>query len=448
MSVPVTCPDCQKKLKVEDNVLGKNIRCPGCGSVFRAPAAVTPAAAPPPPSKAATPIEEDDDRPRRASARRGRDDDDEEEDRPRKKRSRREDDDEEDDDRRRKPKKQSGSGGKVLLIVGAVVLVLCGGCGGLAYYVYVKVSEGVQDIAGQMTDAMAKASTAPEFKTPPPGKPGSVKSGPDTKKAAGGPGDKPEGPKPDERPMYASEQQLADAMFDNANQAMATYVPQPLQLTGVVRKVTQTPDGRVNEIFFEPQVEDLKTHQKKPFPINCRLPQPVPRSRAAVGSTVAVRGRVTGGGKESATLNECVLVKVDAPSRKPEQPEKPSDQAGVLKAEEFGKDLYEGERAAYERYLRKDLQVQGVVHQQTAGAGGGSVAEVAFQLEVKDKRTGVMKPFLIQCKFATPVPTGDRAADLAVGKTITVRGKLGTVSYIDRKAILNDCALVSPGPSP
>jgi hypothetical protein len=61
--------------------------------------------------------------------------------------------------------------------------------------------------------------------------------------------------------------------------------------------------------------------------------------------------------------------------------------------------------------------------------------------------TGMMKPFVIQCKFSNP-PAGDQAAELAVGKTVVVRGKLGGVSYIDRRATLNECALVSPGASP
>lgn len=33
-----TCPDCEKKLKVPDNLIGKKVRCPGCGVMFTAKA--------------------------------------------------------------------------------------------------------------------------------------------------------------------------------------------------------------------------------------------------------------------------------------------------------------------------------------------------------------------------------------------------------------------------
>ncbi len=44
MSVSVTCPKCQMKLQLEENRLGKYIKCPGCAAVFHvtAPAAATP----------------------------------------------------------------------------------------------------------------------------------------------------------------------------------------------------------------------------------------------------------------------------------------------------------------------------------------------------------------------------------------------------------------------
>jgi tRNA A-37 threonylcarbamoyl transferase component Bud32/sugar lactone lactonase YvrE len=37
MSVRVTCPKCQKKLKIDENVLGRKIKCPTCNAVFAAP---------------------------------------------------------------------------------------------------------------------------------------------------------------------------------------------------------------------------------------------------------------------------------------------------------------------------------------------------------------------------------------------------------------------------
>src|SRR5262249_49394678 len=156
---------------------------------------------------------------------------------------------------------------------------------------------------------------------------------------------------PDEQPQYASEQQFADAMFDHEAQAFGQYVRGPLQLTGVVRKVALSPDGAVNEVFFEPQVEDLKTHQKTPFAINCRIPRPVPQANAAVGKRVTVGGRLTGGGKLSATLNECVAVSSSGPAPKPPASDKPADQPQVLKADELGKTLYEGQQAGARDYV-------------------------------------------------------------------------------------------------
>lgn len=48
MPVTVLCPSCKAKLKAPDNLVGKNVKCPGCGSavLVKAMAAVAPAAAP------------------------------------------------------------------------------------------------------------------------------------------------------------------------------------------------------------------------------------------------------------------------------------------------------------------------------------------------------------------------------------------------------------------
>jgi hypothetical protein len=92
MPVITTCPDCDKKLKVPDNLLGKKVKCPGCSKMFTA----EDSSAPEPSSS----------KPRdgsvtnRPSAQPRRRDDDEEEDRPRS-RGRRDEDDEDDDGRGR-----------------------------------------------------------------------------------------------------------------------------------------------------------------------------------------------------------------------------------------------------------------------------------------------------------------------------------------------------------
>ncbi len=38
MSLSVTCPDCDKTLRVKDELAGKKVRCPGCSTVIPIPA--------------------------------------------------------------------------------------------------------------------------------------------------------------------------------------------------------------------------------------------------------------------------------------------------------------------------------------------------------------------------------------------------------------------------
>jgi hypothetical protein len=153
MSVQATCPKCKKTHKVEDNVRGRNIKCPACATVFRVNADA-PSAAPPPrtapvaPRKPPPPPEDDED-----------DDEDNRPKRPTAKKSRHRDED--DDDRPvRKRKKKKGSGSTVLLIVGAVGLIVCGGGCGVGYYLYTRT---VAAVGGVMTDAFANL---PTFKDP------------------------------------------------------------------------------------------------------------------------------------------------------------------------------------------------------------------------------------------------------------------------------------------
>src|SRR5437867_928663 len=73
----VACPQCRKALTVPDHLLGSQVQCPGCGTVFTAGADANP----PPPPPALEPARFEDE-PRRRSdyedePRRGRDDEDE-----------------------------------------------------------------------------------------------------------------------------------------------------------------------------------------------------------------------------------------------------------------------------------------------------------------------------------------------------------------------------------
>ncbi len=49
MAIELTCPSCQRRLRVPDELLGKTVRCPSCQSTFAA-TANEPAPPPPPPS--------------------------------------------------------------------------------------------------------------------------------------------------------------------------------------------------------------------------------------------------------------------------------------------------------------------------------------------------------------------------------------------------------------
>jgi hypothetical protein len=70
MPFVTSCPDCARKLRVPDELLGKKVRCPGCKVVFTAVAdSDKPEEAPPPPRRPAPPRDErieQDPRPRRA----------------------------------------------------------------------------------------------------------------------------------------------------------------------------------------------------------------------------------------------------------------------------------------------------------------------------------------------------------------------------------------------
>ncbi len=204
MPIEFSCSECERPIRVRDELAGKRIKCPGCSEAVTVPEED----APPPPKKSglraapAAPArrraeDEEDDRPRRPA--RGRDDEDEDdrprrpsrardededEGRPRKGRGR--DDDEDEDDRpRKKPKKQGGSGMLMVLGIGGGVLGLLliggllwwllsggGGAGSLAMFVpgdgQAFASIRVADLwkAAQVQQALAEINKQPGAKDP------------------------------------------------------------------------------------------------------------------------------------------------------------------------------------------------------------------------------------------------------------------------------------------
>jgi predicted Zn finger-like uncharacterized protein len=133
----VSCPECKRKLRVPNELIGKLVKCPTCGQTFNA----DPATLAPPPDPTPTTAEkvartskvtrdkdeddEDDERSRRRRSRSGRDDDDDD-DRPRRRRSRysRDDDDDDDDRRRRRRRDLMPHRGGQILTLGILSFVL------------------------------------------------------------------------------------------------------------------------------------------------------------------------------------------------------------------------------------------------------------------------------------------------------------------------------------
>jgi hypothetical protein len=119
MPAVVSCPNCRRRSRVPDTLLGKRVKCPGCAEIFTA-AAGTPT--PPrkqapvkkPPAQDEAPgyevVDGDEDSERVADkprSRRGRADEDEDDERPRRPRRGREgDEDEEDDEPARRPRRR------------------------------------------------------------------------------------------------------------------------------------------------------------------------------------------------------------------------------------------------------------------------------------------------------------------------------------------------------
>lgn len=102
----ISCPDCDRKLRVPEDLLGKKVKCPGCGITFTATAgggkaAPSPAKSSPKPSRPSEGIEET---PRASKRRSTPPPEEEEEERPR--RRRREEDEEEDDDHPRRGREE------------------------------------------------------------------------------------------------------------------------------------------------------------------------------------------------------------------------------------------------------------------------------------------------------------------------------------------------------
>jgi predicted Zn finger-like uncharacterized protein len=105
MPIVIQCPSCERSLRVPDNLLGRNVKCPSCSTTFTAE---DPAAAPPPPAEEEAPPE----RPSRRRRAAEEPEESYEEERPsRRGRPRPEPEDEEDDDEERPRRRRRRRGG-------------------------------------------------------------------------------------------------------------------------------------------------------------------------------------------------------------------------------------------------------------------------------------------------------------------------------------------------
>jgi predicted Zn finger-like uncharacterized protein len=82
MPTVISCPSCQKQLKVPDELIGRQVKCPGCKETFTAQAGAPPAAVqeepePPPRRRPAPPPEEEEEAPRRPARRAAQDEEEE-----------------------------------------------------------------------------------------------------------------------------------------------------------------------------------------------------------------------------------------------------------------------------------------------------------------------------------------------------------------------------------
>ena len=132
----VNCPECHRQLRVPEELVGQQVKCPTCGHVFIANPEVS---APPPlrtesDAPAHHPKEEDDDQPsRRRSQFDDEDYDDEDYDRPSRRRSRYDDQDDDDYDRPRRRRDLKPHRGGGVLTLGILSLVICNFLGPIAW---------------------------------------------------------------------------------------------------------------------------------------------------------------------------------------------------------------------------------------------------------------------------------------------------------------------------
>jgi|GEM_PF-2611405 len=170
MPIRIVCPSCSAALSIKDELAGRALKCPKCGEVIPASQSPPSTQSAPTPSPQKSPFEELDEPAKPAKtgskvtgqpAARAKKVDEDEEERPTKKRKKR-DEDEDEDDRPARGKKRgsndaataaavaAGGGGMMLALVGGGLLVCCLGVGGVGYYIYTRVTKGMEEVRKEL----------------------------------------------------------------------------------------------------------------------------------------------------------------------------------------------------------------------------------------------------------------------------------------------------------
>jgi hypothetical protein len=122
-----------------------------------------------------------------------------------------------------------------------------------------------------------------------------------------------------------------------------------------------------------------------------------------------------------------------------------TDKSQVVTPEELVTDLSDGQQETFRRWQGngKELQIRGVVSVQIAPMVGTNkqLTAVQFTVPITNKKTGKKETYTLEFRLAKSLPLEDaNISKYAVGKTVTLRGKLNSLSA--GAVSVYDCELV------
>jgi hypothetical protein len=120
----------------------------------------------------------------------------------------------------------------------------------------------------------------------------------------------------------------------------------------------------------------------------------------------------------------------------------------VLSAQQLGQEGYDNPAGTVGKYRLSPLEVQGVVsshikpNSPLAPGPNDPIGGVAVKVQV-NKKTGGTKDYNVVCDFKDPIKPGEASvADIAKGKTLTVRGRMAGTDQ-DSNTTINQCVIVN-----